>query len=306
VSTPNPAVKAVDTALLLALATALSYAVSMSFECGYASFFGVPAKLVEASPKNTIICAVTVLFGIPGGVWMWDTLGTMWPRKWHWAIRRAVFSILAIPISALVMYFFLGISLLALMILMLPFFLYFVLTELAFPLLAHRSKATFVEKLEAEQEKSANELAKSPTFSLSFIKRFGVLPLTYVVLFLASCAVAFGFGFRDARTEDRFLVSIAKDDSCVFVTNYLDTLICAEFDSVKHSLTGGIRFIPLHEPSSKFELQMLGRLSPAESNSWAPVRPKEVPKKATEAVAPPPLTAPAEKTTSPTSTPPSK
>jgi hypothetical protein len=267
---PAPATKVIDAAILIAVASALAYAVSMSFECGYASFFGVPAKLIEANPKNILVCAATVFFAVPGGLYMWDMLGMFWPRSWAPAMRRAIGALLLLPFFGLVFYFFFDINLIGLAIIIAPWFTFLLFSELLIPLIAHREKPTFVAKLEAEQDRSAREISKSPPIIRSLMNRFGPRPFAYAFFTMTACALAFGFGYRDARTEKSFLIASGKGAPCVFVTSYLDSLICAGIDVSAKKLTGQLRFVHIHD--LEFTLQTVGVLVPADSNIWAPIR----------------------------------
>src|SRR5205823_1124380 len=146
----TPLSRTINTAILVALLSALSYALSFAFESGYAGYFGVPAMLVEANPKNLLVCVAAILFGVPVLIQGLD-LGLMfWPRSWPVVVRNAVVAVLIMPAFGAVMWFLIGLNPWALTVSLLPFVVLFSVVEFLMPLIVYREHPTYVAKLQAQ------------------------------------------------------------------------------------------------------------------------------------------------------------
>ena len=270
---PTTLSRTLDSAILLAMLSALAFATSFAFECGYAGYFGIPALLVEANPKNLLICGAIFVFGMPS-VWQSaDFLVSLWPKKWPDAIRRATVITMSPLVLMLVARVFLGTKWSTIAVIGLPATALFGLIEFACPLLAHSDKPGYVAKLDANFSHQAGQSQKSPGLVLMLINRVGPERYRQGMLVLSFIPLAWAFGFREARLDKQFLVANAPSP-CVIVSSFNDTLLCVSFDRVSRKVTGHYRLIPVKESMLDLQLESVGPLS----SSWSMWADDEEPK----------------------------
>jgi hypothetical protein len=173
--------------------------------------------------------------------------------------------------------------------------------ELAMPL-THKAQPSYVAKLEARRAEVIARRRKSPGLMEVLAQRFGRTSINYAVFAIFALPVAYGYGYRDARTQVIFLVTTTAF-KCAIVGTYGENLICNDFDGKAHRVTDHLRLLPIRESGFELVLQRIGPLAPADvprdldavTNVAEPpkVPPKSQPVPPTPPRKPPPETRPA-------------
>jgi len=249
---PKPEDKPIDTTVLVVLLTALAYAAAYTSERGYANYFGLPPEFTEVSLRGLLLfgaglAGLAVFFPILNGMVL------ILSPNWHPALRRAVRNAVALPIAFLIMIFFIGMPHVVLLIFLVVISVGFALFELLLPHLAYREKATYAERLEA----SWNAQPPGRGLDAMAARRFGRRWVGRALLALGVICVAWGLGYREARTQERFLVP-TSGTPCAVLRPYGDTLVCIHFDAQKREVTPQFRLIPMSDPNTELLLRELG------------------------------------------------
>jgi hypothetical protein len=226
---------AFDSALVILLLTAAAYLVAFGFDVGYLSYFGLPMILAEASLRGLLFCA-------GAGAWLGfllivaDTFVTLLPFNVPPVVWRKL-SVLTVVVLAICTYVWLEelpwVDLAVLSVL--P--IWFVCSEMLWPLFVYRSKATYEAKLlaveESRKRKDKGIVARLRRANLEIAGRH----VAVLLVFLTVIAFAPAVGVYIARTQDTFAMSLGSNP-CLVLRVRQDGVLCASVDLQRHLVTG--------------------------------------------------------------------
>lgn len=252
-------------ATLLAVLTALSYAVAYSFEIGVAQYFGYPLWLIDLSIWQVLrtFAIIVVMATLVAGV----VVAVVLPLEYV-AARPVVITLYAFRATILVFAF----ALVLLLTFAHPHFsfekqlgrwssLVFVVLGAALAAgtlvnaMRHRGQQSFIGYWETKnaQERAAAEATKAAkkerdtVMSRLLSSRWTSTPIltSFVVLFITLTLSSFSLaGDLSARWTNDFLVS---NDSIplVAIRRYSDYMVVAEYDSASKRIRPAFRILPL-------------------------------------------------------------
>lgn len=93
----------IDSALLVLLLTAASYAVAFAYEAGYLSHFGIPMEFSEVSLRDLLLCGVALVSAFFGIFLVLELPFRALPSKWPPVVRFRVGLDLALLILAFIL-----------------------------------------------------------------------------------------------------------------------------------------------------------------------------------------------------------
>ena len=256
--------KTIDSAFLILLLTASSYAIAFQYEAGYLSHFGVPTEYVEVNTGRLIIAAGATFFVITTTVFLWSSLKTVLPRVTP--LRLVVTNRLAVLATWLV------ISLLVAnemegtwftKVLVCVFPVTMLVGELIMPLVSHRKVRTYAAKLEASVSQDLARKPLDPTAELRAVAIKIASPVGAAFLFAVLVLISFSFaaGVHVARLQSDFLVANAESP-CVVLRSLSEGLLCVSFDAKTKTAHGEYRF--LKPEGAVLSLSATGPLTKAE------------------------------------------
>lgn len=256
----------VSEAMLVALVTALSYAVAYSYNAGFASFFDLPPFLISPT-VGTILQAAAAVGAVLLG--FWNIVAVVWvfaPRG-DTALVRSIRRFLVV---LLVVGFFYapirdvkGVWILVAIILGLYVFFSFV-----FPLITQRNIAGYENKLLGQEE--IERTADSHSLNAHVARALGGSALLVGALCVLLVYFSYFVGFGAAVRKENFLV---LDGRPGYVVAALDDelLVLAGYDPATRKLTGNYQVERLAENHPWVLNNMLiGRLASRDKKSARP------------------------------------
>jgi hypothetical protein len=261
VNSATPTSRLIDSAILLALLSALCYATSFAFAWGYGKYFDVPAVLVEANPKNVLVCAAAALVGISLLVPLLELVLPIWSGDWPRVVKKSITMVLIPVMGAAIILFLVGRKAWPVMVLMTLYVVMYAIDEFVLPLF-EKGPTTYLAKMEARWLRLAPQDQKAPDLFGVLYKRLDAGAVNYAVYALVALGLAHGFGYREARTQEDFLVNGTLN--CALVGTFGDSLICSDFDRKSQKIINHLRLIPMRESGIELQLQRIGPLVPAD------------------------------------------
>lgn len=264
VDTPVHWIKTIDSALLISLITATSYAVAFQYEAGYLSHFGLPTEYVEVNASRLIIAAGATLFCIVTAMLIWSGINTALPRitGLHAAIsNRLTYLLTWGAISLLLANEIEGSPVARALIVGFPVMM--LLGELLFPLITHRHLKTYHAKLETSVREYMAREQKDPTAALNSVVVRVVSPTGAAFLYAALLLTTFAnaAGVHVARLQSDFLIAEIASP-CAVVRPLSEGLLCVGFDAKSKVVRDEYRF--LKPEDTLLALRAVGPLIKAE------------------------------------------
>jgi len=216
--------------LVIAVATALGYGLSIMFECGYCAHFEIPTGLISVDLVRVFAMSAFAIIFLSGWSY-WVITAVRWlalvPSNWRVEIGLPLLIAIAIWTIAWVSgswsFFWLGVSISVLL---------FIFLVSATPLATWLSRGSHPMLFRVIQIK--NSLGpESPAVQTFNAVSAGVVAVMFI-FFLAMLA-----GTRHAQTRDTYLV-LEREPSFALAATYGDKFILAEYDK-SNILTGKLR-----------------------------------------------------------------
>jgi hypothetical protein len=208
----------VDSALIIAGMTVIAYCAAFAFDAGYLSVFGVPLVVARVDIKSLLLCAGFA------GMFMFvlvHTLAVFWPRKKHPVVQQAIADVLFAYGVLLLVAVVVG-SKRAVVYLSAAAVLY-TTYKLVLPLLFHRDKSTYAEKLMAMQvakpavrEHGFWDVVAAATPSRE-VRQF-------VLGLIVSVFAAHTIGLVAGATQSEFLVARNQKPPCAVLREHGDRM----------------------------------------------------------------------------------
>ncbi len=262
--------KTIDSALLILLLTASSYAIAFQYEAGYLSHFGVPAEYAEVNAGRLIAAAGATLFSITTAVFLWSSLKALLPRvaPLHLVVtNRLAYLATWVVISLLFANETEGSWFVKALICAFPGMM--LIGELIMPLVSHRNLSSYAAKLEASVSQDIAREPADPTAELKAVVVRIATPVGAGLLWAVLLLIAFAHaaGVHVARLQSDFLVTKAEFP-CVVVRSLSEGLLCVSFDAKTKAAHGEYRF--LKPEGTVVNLSAIGPLMKAEPQQVTP------------------------------------
>jgi hypothetical protein len=241
----NHWIRTTDSALLILILTATSYAMAFEYQSGYLSHFDLPRELVEVN-INSLIVSAGALFATAVALFYFIgiVLKLIAPlvKTWHPEVRRRVIFLVVLIVLTAGFEFYLNVSILAAAI-GVVFPLIMLLGELLMPLIAYRSLPTYAAKLEASVKDDMRR-PKGPDVELVRSLVFVTTPSIAGLLLAAfmSSLFSYAIGVNAAETQKVFLVPDGVPP-CALIRSLSQGLLCVSFDASTKKASGEFRFI---------------------------------------------------------------
>lgn len=247
----------VSEAILLAAASAMSYAVAFSYRSGYGSYFGLPPLLL--TPSLGVVLQAAGVVGLVA-LSFWNIANGVWPllprgNSARDSALRRVF-LIGLVSSALIFQIADGRRAWAILTAIVGFFVFF---EFVFPLIVHRNVSGYEKKLLAQVDIERNAQQHSLTSWASGLigdGLFRLIAVAVLVVYLASL-----IGTKVAKNQTEFY--IFKDRPGHVVAAMEDeVVILAGYDEKTLALTGSYQVERMSETRPWiFQKRFIGRLS---------------------------------------------
>lgn len=257
--------KSFDSALLILLLTASSYAIAFQYEAGYLSHFGVPTEYVEVNAGRLIVAAGVSFFSVVTALMIWSSFRLVLPRVTRMQIavtNRLAYLVTWVLISLLLANELAGSWFSRALLCGFPLML--LVGELVGPLFTHRKLPTYRRRLETSilqdigVDRGTDPSAEVKSVFVRVASPVGAAFL-FVVLLLSTFAQA--AGVHVARLQSDFLVANVEQP-CVVVRSLSEGLLCVSFDPKTRAPRGEYRF--LKPEGSVLRLTSLGPLAKVE------------------------------------------
>jgi hypothetical protein len=252
--------------ILIAIASSGAYLLAFYYEKGFSSFFEIPVNFVSVSFVNififgTFLIGFLVLFFLPANI-VTLVLFRLPPE-----LSRSVFPVLLCLVFIAVHLYTFGLSNWTPLVIGVAVALFFLLFELVWPLIMHRDRSRYIEKLEAQRE-----LDKKEVNLVDLIQRlYGIGPIITILALLLGINFSESVGKAQAMKQTDFLVTNTSLEMVVLQI-YGENMICAPFNRDTKEVQTRFTIIKMAEDSKlAFNLEKVGplhpvRFQPAESS----------------------------------------
>lgn len=236
----------------------LGYVVAFLYEAGYATYFGIPIRLLNIGLTQVMVATGAVL-GVLTLLWHLFNLGYLFfpgPLRRgpvsRGLLRVSVFAVPTVTMIWVYRGYWQGWIYFVAMVGFVGFF------QFVFPLIIHRTVRGYRAKLEA-QEKHEQQIV---TLGDTLARKWGASPIIVVGCLAMILLVALSAGHARALRRITFLVH-AADAKQVVLGIYGDTVVSAKYDSETRELSGEL-LIQKMSASEPFKLvqQRIGPLTP--------------------------------------------
>jgi hypothetical protein len=262
--------KTIDSALLILLLTASSYAIAFQYEAGYLSHFGVPAEYAEVNAGRLITAAGATFFCITTAVFLWTTIKALLSRvaPLHLVVtNRLAYLATWVVISLLFANEIEGSWFVRALICSFPVIM--LVGELTIPLFSHRNLTSYAAKLEASISQDIAREPADPTSELTAVVVRIASPAGAGLLFAVFLMTAFAHaaGVHVARLQSDFLVAKAEFP-CIVIRSLSEGLLCVSVDAKTKASHSEYRF--LKPEGTVVNLSSIGPLAKAEPQQVTP------------------------------------
>lgn len=245
-----------DTLWVIAL-TAATYSISFSYEAGYAGYFNIPLSMISVSTTLLLTTAGSILISIFPIYAISNAIFPFLPRNesiLSRKIRNSTYQILTLCLLLsphlihnkgwLTLLFFSAGTI---------FF------EFIFPLITHRSKIPYNEKIILQSKINTN--ANAFTFTEKAIQKFGRAPILF---FIASTLAAYSantLGNENAKSQEYFLKTNGKPDA-ILLRQYDNTFITQTIDMKSKKIIGYMKVTRLGDGKEMdFSIEKIGPIT---------------------------------------------
>lgn len=243
--------------LIIAIISALSYAVAYAYRSGIAAHFDLPPLMLSPS-----IGDILKAFGAIGAIVLivWNIAHIVWPLlpPTTTPVGRSIRTILLISFVSAI-FLFAALEAKKAWTFLLIIVIFFAFFEFVFPLLSQKKIKGYENKLK-EQEKIEVEFHKStPSEHLS--KAFGEIFLFLVALSIGMISLAYLSGLREAKTREEYFVAANHPD--YVIANLSDTMaLFVKYDPKTRTLKNEYLIVTIGQ-SLQVHKEHIGRLLPS-------------------------------------------
>lgn len=247
----------VSEAILIASASAISYAVAFAYRSGYGSHFGLPPLLL--SPTVGAVLQAAGIVGV-AALTFWNIGFAVWPLlpRGNSALESSLRQIIAVGllVSILIFQAVDGWKAWAILAAIVGFFAFF---EFVFPLIVHRKVSGYENKLLAHEEIERNARQYSLVYQAQGLIGRGFFLLIAAALFFVTLSSLAGVKSAKNQTEYYTL----KDRPGYVVAAMEDAVvILAGYDEKTLALTGIYQVERMSDSRAwTFQKQYIGKLS---------------------------------------------
>lgn len=217
--------RAISEGILIAAASALSYAVAFAYEAGYAEYFGIPPLLISPNVGAVLKAAGVVglallsFWNIANGLWPFMPRGTSACDR---AVRRLV--IITLIAGLFIFYLLDGWRAWLTLAIISGFFGFF---EFVFPLIVNRKISGYENKLLAQE--AIEEEAQKHTLLEKAESVIGVGGLRLLAFALLLLIMARVIGVNVAKNQEDFY-ALADRPNAVVLSMHENVLILGNYD----------------------------------------------------------------------------
>lgn len=250
--------RAISEGILIATASALSYAVAFAYDTGYAKYFGIPPLFISpnvgAVLKAAGIVGITLLtfWNIANGLWLFIPRGTSARSR---AIQRL--ATITLITGLLIFYLLEGLPAWLTLAIVVGFFGFY---EFVFPLIVNRKIVGYENKLLAQE--AIEEEAQKHTLlekTKGIIGEDGLRLLAFSLILLIMATV---IGGNTAKNQEDFYV-LAGRPNAVILSMHENVLILGNYDPETLMLSGSYVLEQLSDAHQwKLEKRKIGKLKP--------------------------------------------
>ena len=248
--------------ILIAIASSGAYLLAFYYEKGFTSYFEIPINLVSVSFVNIFVFA-GLLIGFLLFLFFPANILPMILYKLPPALSRSAFVLLISSLGLFVHLYLFGLSNWRILVVYICLMIAFAFIELVMPMIVHRKKGSYLEKLEAQHERDRKEV----TLIDIIVKRLGQGSFFIFLALLIGISFSENAGKEQATSQTDFLVTSTSPE-LVVLRIYGDNMICAPFNRDTKEVQTRFTIIKMADDSKlAFNLEKVGPLRPVRFES---------------------------------------
>lgn len=211
--------------VLLAIASSWAYLLAFYYEKGFASYFKIPIDFIGIGLVNILVLAALVIGGLLFLFPLMNLLIMFFPRNIHPVLSREFIPFGLIILLTIIQIYLYGMAGWIYWTVYLVMLIIIACVVFVLPLIFHRKKEGYVNKLEAQQQidDGVSTLADQAAI------RFGPNSLLIALILMLSINISENAGRAAALRQTEFMVTNTVPE-LVVLQIYGDNMICAPFD----------------------------------------------------------------------------
>lgn len=239
--------------IVIAAVPAFAYWFAFVYQFGYCKYFEIPPEFIEVNIQGVFICIIGIAailgYIVVGGGPIFNVVNVT-----HSIIQRKIKKLFMAFFIMAAGAFISKIPIKEVTIVALALFVVLAFYEFVLPIFLHREKATYIERLEADER--VDHQYESVVDALA--RKMG--PSVFILIFQASLVsmfVAF-IGAYGASSTTRFI--IANGGNKIVVKKYGEQFLLAQFNKSKMCISPSLNLANIDSDLGSFTYEKIGRV----------------------------------------------